>query len=406
MPIKHHSIVTWEQNHVRAAVVELGQGVAELLGVAAAPVHGIDISCHPDIERWVAGVGKALTQAEDMTPETCGRKTVPNHVTMSIPGPVTQTMPVEITFRRRNAAHGVTLGELTALLERGYRKGQDILGTRSREMRTDFISGTVAQISLDDQVVLDPLGLHGQVLTLQMSFSLAPLEWIRALELVADRLKLDLVAMVPDHAICAAPAADNEALLVALYDQASLLSLVRRGRVAWTQMAPQGEREVVQAVVRAVNAAYEESGARHPDGLMRAYRAGSLRTDVENTVINAFWLSLRNWMNALAGEYRAARGDEWAPHHIYFWDVTRRLPEAAASLETPFWERALPFDRAPEVIALETPMIPNVLDRTGQAGDRGNLVLRSLAHYLAGLFGAGNSLDRILASIIATSGRG
>ena len=406
MPIKHHSIVTWEQNHVRAAVVELGQGVAELHGVAAAPVHGISASCRPDIDRWVAGCSKALAQAEDMTPRTGNRKIVPDHVTMSLPGPVTQTLPVEVSYRRRNANHGVTLGELSALLSRGYRKAQDILGTRSQKTRVDFCSGNVAQVMLDGQVVLDPIGLHGEALALQMSFCLAPLEWIRALEIVADRLNLNLMAIVPDHVICASPIPDNEALLVALYEHRTLIGLARRGRLAWCQPVDLGEREMALGIVQAVNGAFGDSRARQADALMRAYRAGRLRPDVEAELVRAFWLALRNWMTAMATQYRYARHDESAPHHVYFWDMTRRLPEAASSLETPFWEHALHFGRCPEVITLQVSMIPNVLDRTTQASGMAYLVLRGLARYVAGLFGPGNSLDRVLAGVIATSGQG
>ena len=406
MPIKHHSIITWEQNHVRAAVVELGQGMGEMLGVAAAPVHGVEPSCHPDVDRWVAGCGKALTQAEDMTPLACGRKIVPDHVTMSIPGPVTQTLPIEVAVRRRNANHGITLSELTALMLRGYRKAQDVLGARGKELRMDFVSGAVSRVKLDGQVVLDPMGLHGQSLAVEMTFCLAPLEWIRALEAVAEQLKLNLMAIVPDHALCAAPATDYESMFVALYESATLLNLVRCGRLAWSATIERGERKLLTEIAHEVDAALGESTAHQPDALIRAFRAGTLRPNVQNQVSSAYWSALRQWMTDLAQQYRQKQSDSWAPHHVYVWDVTHRLPEAALALGTPFWEHLLPFERCPEVVTLDAPMVPNVLDRSGQGNDNTYLVLRALARHLVGLFSPGNSLDRSLAGIIASSGRG
>ena len=59
----HHSLITWERGHVRGAVPKLEDGTAELLGVAAAPVHGIGGSSLPDLDRWHAGAERALFRA-------------------------------------------------------------------------------------------------------------------------------------------------------------------------------------------------------------------------------------------------------------------------------------------------------------------------------------------------------
>ena len=50
-------------------------------------------------------------------------------------------------------------------------------------------------------------------------------------------------------------------------------------------------------------------------------------------------------------------------------------------------------------------MVPNVLDRSGQGGDRAYLVLRALARHLVGLFVPSPSLDRTLAAIVASGGK-
>ena len=40
-PVTHHSIVSWEKDQVRASVVLLAKGAAELVGVGATPIRGI-----------------------------------------------------------------------------------------------------------------------------------------------------------------------------------------------------------------------------------------------------------------------------------------------------------------------------------------------------------------------------
>lgn len=395
MPVRHHSIVTWEKGHVRASVIELGEGTAELIGVGAAPVHGIGRASHPDLDRWSLGCEKALSQAEDMTLVSSGRKVVPNYVTMSVPAEINHNLPVAVTHPRRRADRGVTFEELAALLRRGYRQAQDILGTRSKSAAEDIICGSVAQVSLDGQAIADPVGLRGEQLELHMNFCLAPLEWIRALEIISERLEMELTSIVPHHMAYASPLPDAAALLVLLDDHCSMINMVRRGRLAWGALVEVGERDMIGATAGVLNLQGQQA-----DALMRAYRARELREDVEMEVARAFWRQLRGWMTALAEGVKAHVPGVRVPHLIYFLDITRRIPEACNCLVTPFWEHCLPFGRCPVVIKLGVNMVRNVLDCTAQASGPRYLLLRGLGHYVARLYAPGDNLDRVLARTI------
>lgn len=391
MPIKHHSIVTWEKGHVRASVVELGKGAAELMGVAAAPVHGISRTSHPDVDRWFAGCDRALTQAEDMTPNSCGHKIVPDYVTMSIPAEITRTLSVVVSHLRRHADQSITFAELSILLRRGYRRAQDIHGTRGRNVAEDIIHGSLAQITLDGQAVVDPLGLRGKQLELRMSFYLAPLEWIRTLEIIAERLELGLIAMVPHHVAYASPLAGAAVLLVLLDEHHTVINMVRHGCLEWATLAEMGERHLIGMTARALNLE-----GRQADALMRVYRGGQLHPDVELELVRIFWGTLRKWMTVLADQVKTVTHNATIPHQITFLDLTRRIPEALPSLETPFWESSLPFDSCPEVTEFGVNTVRNVLDCTTQAGGTHYLLLRALAHHVARVYAPGGSLDRAL----------
>jgi hypothetical protein len=67
IPTDYHSIIAWESDRVCAAVLSLSDGTAEILGVAAVPLSGVDLSAPPDVDRWTAASEKALSQAEDIT---------------------------------------------------------------------------------------------------------------------------------------------------------------------------------------------------------------------------------------------------------------------------------------------------------------------------------------------------
>jgi hypothetical protein len=399
----HCSIVSWEVGGIRASVVEIAQGAAELMGVAAVPVHGISRTSHPDVDRWLSGCDKALTQAEDMTVQSCGRKIVPDQVVMSVPTEITRDVPVLVSRQRPDGRSGITMDEVGALLQRGYRRAQDAIQSQvasSRDRRDDLICASVSEMTIDGQVVMDPLRMHGDRLDLSLSFFLAPVEWIRACELVAERLELNLMGLIPQHVTFASSLTDDAALLILLDEHHTVLSLVRHGRLIACRLVESGEREITSATVEALGLR-----GRQADALMRAYRARQLREDAEAQLAHSFWVPLRVWMTtmgqALQDMITAGTGQPGElPHKIYFADLTRRIPEALPSLETPFWEQCGPFGRCPEVTLLAINTISDVLDCTTQAGGPGYLPLRALAHYVAQLETSDNALEQRLLAML------
>jgi len=390
----HCSIVTWEMGGVRASVIQVSPGTAELMGVAAVPVHGITRTSHPDVDRWLASCDKAITAAEEMTAQSSGHRIVPDHVAMSVPAEITRDLPIMVSRQRPDAKSGIAMGELEALLQRCYRRAQDaIQASTPRDRQEDLICASVTGIALDGQPVMDPLGMQGERLEMTCNFYLAPEEWIRACTLVAERLNLELLAIVPQHVAYASALADSPALLILLDEHHSVLGLVRHGRLVRSCLVEGGEREISSATAEALGLR-----DRQADALMRAYRARQLRDDVEAELSRSFWAQLRVWMTSMGQALRdmvSAGGGQVIerPHRIYFSDLTRRIPEALASLQTPFWEACGAFGRCPEVTSLSASDIGDVLDGTAHAGGSNYLALRALAHYVAQLATPAHALD-------------
>lgn len=395
IPMSHHTVVTWEKGVVRVAVISLVQGAAELLGVAATPVQGIGPSSQPDPDRWFSACERALTQAEDMTPRWAGRKVVPDHVSMAIPSAVTRSISVVDEVQRPNPRKPIVADELAALLRRGYRKAQDRLDVRSRGAQEDIVCGALAHISLDGRPVTSPQGLTGDHLRLNLFFCLARIEWIRTLEIIAQRLGLEIVTLVPHHVAYAAPIADTTALLLVVDDQQTVLDMVRQGRVEWTAAIAQGSDVLIAETVARLSLP-----ERQIEGLLRAYRAGELREDIETLISQDYWVALRRWMSALADQVRKSDQPTYLPYQIYCHDAAGRVPEIAPALETPFWERRLQLERCPKVENLEANGSHGVLDCTTQAAGTTHLLLRSLAYYVARLYAPTNDLDRAMVDTV------
>ncbi len=395
VPSRHHSIVSWEPGQVRAAIVELDGGTAQILGVAAAPIQSLGADGLPDVDTWAAGCDEALTQAEDMTVRYCGRKLVPDWVTMSVPPEVMRSYPIAVRRERREPDTGISCEELNGLLRLGYRTAQDELGAPARAAGEDLVFGSVAEIILDDQAVLDPLGLHGRELQLRLNFYLLPMHWIRAFEVIADRLGLKVQSIVPQQAAYASPLLDPTSLLIVIDADHTTVGLVRRGRLEWSVCAPTGAADVTAMAAQTLNVQ-----GKQVEALMTAYRSGKLQQDVELHLARGFWTELKRWMRALTDAIGdSARGATF-PHRIFIVDTSRNLPEAAPSLETPYWEGLLHFERCPEVVSLETSTIRNVLDLTARANGPDYLSVRSLAHLVAQVYASEESLDCVMVDTI------
>ncbi|MFP3895907.1 MAG: hypothetical protein ACLFV5_03570 [Anaerolineales bacterium] len=391
LPVTQHSIIAWERDHVRAGVMQLEKGTAQLLGVAAASVHGVDGNSHPDVDRWFAGCDEALTKAEDMTPSARGHKIVPDHVVMSVPSNVTGNLNVTVSETRERPDSSVTTDEIETLLIRGYRKAQDILGTRKENSNLAIIHGSVSAIDLDGKALIDPLGIQGREITLDTNFSMAPNEWIRALEIISERLKLQLVTLVPHYALYAAPLLDASSLLIVVDYDYSLVSLVKRGKIAWAKRIDIGERDIVRATGKSLHLTEHQA-----DALMRTYRAAKLREKAELRLAGIFWQELCRWMGTMATQIQNYQENGPIPHHVYFLDMTRHIPEARSCLETPFWEKSLPFTRCPDITEIKVNMVKDVLDCTAQATGSPYLLLRALAQYVARVYTNKDNFDRLL----------
>ncbi len=389
---RYHSIVSWEPGEVRASVIEATSGSAQLIGVGFAPVQGIDSGERPDVDEWTKSCEEALSNAEEMTREAAGHRVIPDLVTMSVPPLLTDTHPIVVHRERMHPDRIISYGEMSALARRGYRQAQDELELGRNKNGQDVVFGSVARVLLDRQSVIDPLGLQGQEIEAHLSFDLLPVAWIRALEVVSNRLELCLAGIVPQQAAYASPLTGSDVLLIAIYDHFTSVARCRRGRIEWARLATMGERDIVMSTVQSVGLR-----GRQADTMLNAFRAGNLATDLDRILANAFWTELKRWMRCIADLVGEADQSGDVPTAVYVADTTRRFPEAAMALQEPYFEDLLPFGQCPQVYVMQSGNVGSVLDLTTNAADPGYLALRALAHYVARFYATNENLDRAVA---------
>lgn len=105
----------------------------------------------------------------------------------------------------------------------------------------DIIWGTVSEMRADGQRVPYPLGLRGRSIEAQVHFVLAPIEWLRALEVVAEHLEVEGRHCPRNGGLCPA-LGDASSLLILLDEHHTSICLVRGGQLQWSTLVPVGER--------------------------------------------------------------------------------------------------------------------------------------------------------------------
>ena len=389
-----HSVLAWERDHVRAAVVKLSDGVADLLGVGVSPVHGLGRAQYPDPERWFLGVDLALTQAEDLTEHgNYRRKAVADSATMSVPDNITRCVMVRPRLERSHPLRPLKTEDVQSLLRRGYREAVDLLDRDPALAHQVITCGAVGQMQLDGRAVLDPVGLQGTMLDVGLCFFTAPVEWVRTLETLADKLEVTLTSIVPQRLAFASPI--TEGLLAVVDEDETFLDLVHQGSILWSARCDWGATSIIDATLAGLPLERHEHLA-----LMHEYRRGALEQRHLDLIAARYWSALQAWMSALREGIPDAERRHPLPEIHYGLDLSKKAPEALQAFETPFWEAALSFARCPCMVPLESLKGGRVIDWTRRTSSLAPLALASLAYYAARQFGPGSELDRALLDII------
>ena len=166
------SVVDPGTEYVKALVVELNGDRAVVLGQGIERHEGkpFDRGTRAVDLRLQKACDAALRQAEDMTESVAvaGQKVIPDHLILSFPPQWVRQGSFMVQQRRASPGQEISEKELEGTLVRAQRLALQQLADQSGLTRSDLavIGCAVTESKVGGHPVSDPLGFHGDILTL------------------------------------------------------------------------------------------------------------------------------------------------------------------------------------------------------------------------------------------------
>jgi cell division protein FtsA len=352
-----------------------------------------------DISAVVDNCAVALQEAEEMA----GFR--PSQVVVGIAGELVKGFTTFHDQQRVRSDTPITDGELGRLIE-GVQRQAMREAERSVTWETGLPSVDVRLVHaavvgcwIDGYAVTNPVGFQGRNVRIAIFDAFAPLVHLGALQTVASKLDLELVAVVAEP-YAVARVLDSEqvrqggALFIDVGGGTTDVALVRQGGIEGTRMFALGGRAFTKSIADRLDLPFPRAESLKVDYArgIAGDRAAEVRRIVGDDV--AVWAAgVELVLEELGG------GDQ-LPGRIHLCGGGSRLPEIRDALATDGFASRLPFARPPEVTILSPDQIETVHDETHLLEDQQDVTPMGLAYQAIELGTSHSVLDGSLRRVV------
>jgi cell division protein FtsA len=376
-----------------------GRGIVQGVGRKRQGLAHMQSGTVADISAVVDNCAVALQEAEEMA----GFR--PEQVVIGIAGELVKGFTTVHDQERARPDVQITEGELGKLIEAVQRQAMREAersvtwetGLQSVDVR--LVHAAVVGAWIDGYAVTNPIGFQGRNVRIAIFDAFAPLVHLGALQSVAAKLGMELIAVVAEP-YAVARVLDSEqvrqggALFVDVGGGTTDVALVRQGGIEGTRMFALGGRAFTKSIADRLELPFPRAEALKVDYArgIAGDREADVRAIVEDDV--AVWAAgVELVMDELAS------GD-LLPGRIYLCGGGSRLPEVEAALSAPSFAAQLPFARPPEVTILAPEQIETIRDETRLLEDQQDVTPMGLAYQAIELGSSTNPLDASLRKVV------
>jgi len=352
-----------------------------------------------DISAVVDNCSVALQEAEEMA----GFR--PSQVVIGIAGELVKGFTTVHDQQRTRAEQPISESELGKLIEGVQREAMRAAersvtwetGLPSVEVR--LVHAAVVGCWIDGYAVTNPVGFQGRNVRIAIFDAFAPLVHLGALQTVAARLDLELIAVVAEP-YAVARVLDSEqvrqggALFIDVGGGTTDVALVRQGGIEGTRMFALGGRAFTKSIADRLDLPFPRAEALKVDYARGI--AGEREEDVRRIVAD----DVAVWAAGVELVLEELGGSDQLPGRIHLCGGGSRLPEIRAALAAESFWRHLPFARPPEVGLLNPDQIETIRDATDLLVDQQDVTPMGLAYQAIELGTATGVLDASLRKVV------
>src|SRR5215217_3353523 len=385
----------------KALVFEIddGRGTVKGVGRKRQGLAHMQSGTVADISAVVDNCAVALQEAEEMA----GYR--PEQVVIGIAGELVKGFTTLVDQQRTRADVPITQAELGKLIEGVQRKAMHEAersvtwetGLQSVDVR--LVHAAVVGAWIDGYAVTNPIGFQGRNVRIAIFDAFAPLVHLGALQTVAAKLQMELIAVVAEP-YAVARVLDSEqvrqggAVFIDVGGGTTDVALVRQGGIEGTRMFALGGR------------AFTKSIADHLD--LPFPRAESLKVDYarglelpERSVIGQIVRDdVAVWAAGVELVMDELAAGEMLPSRIWVCGGGSRLPEIREAVAAErFWKR-LPFGRPPEVALMAPDQVEAIGDATELLVDQQDVTPLGLAYQAIEIHTSADPLDAALRRVL------
>jgi cell division protein FtsA len=233
-----------------------------------------------------------------------------------------------------------------------------------------LVNSALVGIEIDGYKVTSPIGFQGKDVVVQLYTAFAPLIHIGALELTAQQLDLDLLAVAAEPFAVARSVIGNDAnanmsaILMDVGGGTTDIAVINEGGVQGTKMFGIGGRGFTRSIERELNVSFSQA-----EELKIGLSDDSIPKHKVVAVEGALSKTLDVWISGVElalGEFNKL---DHLPHRVLLCGGGSSLDMLMDKLEEADWYKNLPFARKPVVQYIHPDEVIGIVDKTGNVTD-------------------------------------
>ncbi|HOE74493.1 MAG TPA: cell division FtsA domain-containing protein [bacterium] len=387
---------------VKALIFRVEKDTATIIGVGRqrqrlADMHGGMVT---DIQGVIRNCEAALGEAAEQA------KTLPDQVVIGIAGELVKGTMTTVRYIRPDSQAQIDFAELKEIIGKvhtsSFERARSILAleTGHQEVDVKLVNAAITDVEIDSYKVTNPLGFQGKEVQVGIFNAFAPVVHLGALQTIADRLDLDLLAIAAEPYAVARVLGPDEgndfsAIFIDVGGGTTDIAVVSQGGVEGTKMFALGGRAFTKRIANQLGESFLEAERKK-----LKYSAGKLEDETKRKVKQAIEADCQVWFAGVELTLGDFTGVDLLPSRIYLCGGGSKLPDIKQTLEKAVWSRSLPFARRPTIHYLKPSEIPRVKDTTGEIIDVQDVTPMALANLGIELVGSEGMVEAILSKTV------